>query len=252
MNRTVIGIVFALLLVAGAAILFLISGEPDEGPAVAEAPVVAEVPPPPPPLPPPAPEPEPVPAPEPAPEPVPEPDPPPPPPPELGVLRIETDVEGAQVFMDRRFIGVAPVTIDDVALGGHQLNVSAEGFDGFVETLDVEPGPRDILIRFREVRLDVSIDVVHRHRFGSCEGRLIATVAGLQYDTTNENDGFRVALADLDVFEVDYIETNLSVQPRAGRRFNFTDPDGDADRLFVFHREVEEARARLADAAIAP
>jgi hypothetical protein len=35
------------------------------------------------------------------------------------------------------------------------------------------------------------------------------------------------------------------VKPRRGRQFNFTDPEGNADRLFVFHRDVEKARERL-------
>ena len=250
MNRAVfIGTILVLLLVAGAAVLYFSStrsGGPspvEEAPAVAEAPPLA-----PPPPPAPAAEPEPVPVPRPA-APAPEPPPAPPPPPavpELGVLRVESDVEGAQVFLDRRFVGTTPVVIEDVALGGHRLNVSAEGFDAFAETVDVERGPRDVMVRFREVRLDLALDVVHRHRFGSCKGRLIATVEGLQYNTTNENDGFSVALGDLEAFEVDYLETNLSVRVRDGRRYNFTDPDGNADRLFVFHRDVEDARARLA------
>ena len=31
-----------------------------------------------------------------------------------------------------------------------------------------------------------------------------------------------------------------------GRRYTCTDPEGDAARWFVFHRDVEDARARLA------
>jgi len=155
-------------------------------------------------------------------------------------------VAGAQVFLDRQFVGTTPVVVEDVDVGGHQLNVSAEGFDVFAETLDVEPGPRDVIVRFRVVRLDAAIDVVHDHRFGSCEGRLVATVDGIRYETDNENDAFSAPLDDLERFEVDYLDTNLTIQIRGGRTYNFTDPDGDADRLFVFHRDVEEARDRLA------
>jgi hypothetical protein len=35
------------------------------------------------------------------------------------------------------------------------------------------------------------------------------------------------------------------VAARSGKRYDFTDPDGNADRLFVFHRDVEKARQRL-------
>src|SRR5688572_19642424 len=105
---------------------------------------------------------------------------------EAGTLRIEADVPGAQVFIDRRFIGIAPVTAENLAPGTHQLNVSAEGFEGIARTIDVEPGPRDLTVRFREVRLDAMLPVVHRHRIGSCTGTLVASAQGLRYETTNK------------------------------------------------------------------
>ena len=152
---------------------------------------------------------------------------------------------GAQVFIDRAFIGTAPVTAANVKPGAHRLNVSVEGYDGIAETIDVEPGPRDIKVRFRDVRLDAKIDVVHKHRMGSCKGRLIASAQGLRYETTEKDDAFSAGLLDLETFQVDYLEKNLKVKPRKGKSFNFTDPDGNADRLFVFHRDVEKARERL-------
>ena len=166
--------------------------------------------------------------------------------PELGTLTIDSDVPGAQVFIDRRFVGATPVTARDLTPGTHQLNVSAEGFEGIARTIDVEPGPRDLTVRFREVRLDATAAVVHKHRIGSCAGQLVATAAGLRYETANAEDGFMAGLADLEVFRVDYQERNLRVKVRKGREYNFTDPEGNADRLFVFHRDVESARARLA------
>ncbi len=166
--------------------------------------------------------------------------------PELGTLTIDSDVPGAQVFIDRRFIGAAPATARDLTPGTHQLNVSAEGFEGIARSIDVEPGPRELTVRFREVRLDASAAVVHKHRIGSCTGRLVASAAGVRYETSHAEDGFTVGLADLELFRVDYQERNLRVKVRKGREYNFTDPDGNADRLFVFHRDVESARARLA------
>jgi hypothetical protein len=167
------------------------------------------------------------------------------PPPALGSLRIETDVPGAQVFLDREFIGVAPITAENVTPGTHQLNVSAQGYDGIAMPIEVTPGGRDLVLRFREVRLNSAIDVVHRHGVGSCRGRLIATPAGIVYETSNKNDAFSAPLLDLETFEVDYLAKNIRVRLPKGRQFNFTDPDGNADRLFVFHRDVERARERL-------
>ena len=166
--------------------------------------------------------------------------------PDAGSLHIESDVPNAQVFLDRQFIGTAPVTAANVKPGTHQLNVSAEGFDGVARSIEVEPGSKDLMIRFREVKLDTRIAVVHKHRIGSCRGELSATPQGLQYTTDDKDDRFTVAFADLEQFQVDYQEKNLKLKVRKGKQYNFTDPDGNADRLFVFHREVDKARQRLA------
>ena len=166
--------------------------------------------------------------------------------PELGTLRIEADVPNAQVFLDRQFIGNAPVTAEKVKPGTHTLNVSAEGFDSIAQTIDVEPGPRDVAIRFREVRLNATLAVIHKHRMGSCKGQLVATPQGLRYDTDDKDDRFTVALGDLEQFVVDYLDKNLKVKVRKGKQYNFTDPDGNADRLFVFQRDVDKVRQRLA------
>jgi hypothetical protein len=62
--------------------------------------------------------------------------------PDSGTLRIETDVPNAQVFLDRQFIGTAPVTAANVKPGTHQLNVSAEGFEGIARAIEVETGSK--------------------------------------------------------------------------------------------------------------
>jgi hypothetical protein len=165
--------------------------------------------------------------------------------PVTATLTIVSDVPGAQVFLDRRFVGTTPATAADVAPGSHQINVSTPGFDAYVETIEVAAGPREIAVRFREVRLDAAISVVHKHRIGSCRGRLVATAEGLRYETTDKDDGFRATLTDLETFQVDYLAKTLRLQPVRGRRYDFTDPEGNADRLFVFHRDVDRARARL-------
>ena len=95
------------------------------------------------------------------------------------------------------------------------------------------------------MRLDSSLEVIHRHRIGSCRGRLVATPQGLRYETGNRDDAFTVSLVELETFQVDYLDKNLRVKLPKGRQFNFTDPDGNADRLFVFHRDVDKARERL-------
>ena len=168
-----------------------------------------------------------------------------PPPTDLVTLHIDSDVPGAQVFIDRQFVGAAPVTTSEVKPGTHQINVSAPGYDGYAQSIDVSPGPRDIMVRFKEVRLDMKAEVIHKHGIGSCRGTLVATAQGLRYDTTNKGDAFTVPLANLEVFQIDYLEKNLKVKVKAGKQYNFTDPEGNADHLFVFQRDVDKARQRL-------
>lgn len=205
----------------------------------------------PPPPPPPAAEPTTKPAPEPtAParkSPPPKPTATPPPPPAAGAtLTVESDVPGASVFVDRQFVGNAPITLDNVEPGSKRINLVAEGFDGITRTVDVAAGPQTVAMRFKEVRLDTRIKVTHKHGVGSCAGELVATIDGLRYLTSNAKDAGTVPFAALEQFEVNYLEKNLRVKQRGGRTWNFTDGNANADALFVFHRDVESARKKLA------
>ncbi len=165
--------------------------------------------------------------------------------PTTATLYIDSDVPGAQVFIDRKFVGAAPATASDVAPGSHVINVSAEGFEGVSTRIDATPGSMNVTLKLREVRLDAKLDVVHKHRMGSCTGRLVATPQGLRYDTTDKDDAFSTTLLDLETLEVDYLAKNLRIKSTKGKRFDFTDPQGNADHLFVFHRDVDKARQRL-------
>jgi hypothetical protein len=162
--------------------------------------------------------------------------------PTTGTLRVTADVPDATVFFDRVFLGTVPVTIPDITPGEHRLNVTATGYDGYAETIDVAPGTRDITVNFKEVKLDQRLPAVHKHAMGSCRGTLSATPQGIRYDTDNRGDAFAVPLADIETFELDYGEVNLRLKIRGGKTYNFTDADRNADRLLVFHREVDKVR----------
>ena len=164
----------------------------------------------------------------------------------MGTLHISSDVAGAQVFIDHNYIGVTPVTSPEIAPGSHRVNIVAQGYESIAENVDVETGPRDLQFNFKQVRLDAAVDVVHKHRLGSCKGRLTATPQGLRYDSDDKGDRFTLALTDLEVFEVDYLAKTLKVKGPKGKRYKFSDPAAaNGDRLFVFHRDVDKARQRL-------
>lgn len=180
---------------------------------------------------------------EPAPKPAPVPVRPPEPaaPPTTATIKFESDVPGASVFLDRVYLGTTPITVPDVKPGAHRVNASATGYDGIAENIDVVPGPRDIMLKFKEIRLDVTVAVVHKHGIGSCAGRLVATPQGVKYETTNEGDRFDVPLEGIGELELDYLGKKLRIKLKTGKNYNFTETGGGADQLYAFHRDVEAA-----------
>lgn len=161
-------------------------------------------------------------------------------------LRIESDVAGASVFLDRKYVGATPLTLQDVSPGPHHLNVSAEGYEMYSETVDVASGAGDVQVRFKEVQLDETLQVVHRHSLGSCEGRLVASPQGLRYETGKKEDAFSIPLASLEQLEADYLKKSLRVKPRGGKTYNFTEKSDNADALLAFQQKLEKARKRIA------
>jgi hypothetical protein len=168
--------------------------------------------------------------------------------PTAGELHIDSDVAGAMVFLDRKFIGNAPVTAKDVSPGTHQLHVTAEGYDGYSEPIEVVVGPADVMVKFKEIRLNETVDVVHKHAIGSCEGRLVADPQGIRYETTSKDDAFSLKFSEIETFEVDYLKKNLRIKKRGGKQYNFTTKAENADPLFVFHRNVDKVRQQVVGA----
>ena len=100
--------------------------------------------------------------------------------PTLASLKLETDVPGASVFIDRQFVGNTPLSLDKLEPGSKRVQVTATGFDSVQKTINLDPGPNAITIRVKEVSLNARANVVHKHGMGSCEGQLSATLDGLQ------------------------------------------------------------------------
>jgi len=159
-------------------------------------------------------------------------------------LRVTSDVQGASVFLDRRFLGKTPVEIEGVEPGPHRLNVSVEGYEMHAETLEVGEGAREVVVRFKEIKLDESVAVAHKHGLGSCQGRLVAAVQGLRYETAKADDAFSVPLEGIEELSVDYLKSSLRLRLRGGRSYNFSGQSADA--LLGFQKKVEAARQRLA------
>ena len=166
------------------------------------------------------------------------------------LLRVTGDVGGADVFVDRTFVGKTPFETRDITAGSHQIDVSAEGYDGMSRRVDVSTeAPTEVTFSLKAIVLDTAVQVVHKHRLGSCEGRLSASLAGIRYAPTSGDDAFHAPLAAVETFAVDYAEKVLRLKLKAGKSFTFTTKAANADPLLVFHRDVEKARKKLAGGA---
>ena len=161
-------------------------------------------------------------------------------------LRVTSDVAGAFVFVDRKYLGKTPLDTSDVEPGSHHLQVSAEGYDGTSQSIEIAAGgPTDVAVSLKTVALNASVPVVHKHRLVSCEGTLAADVRGLRYQTANRGDAWTLTFGDLEKFALDYQSKTLQIRQRGGRTWNFTTRASNADPLLVFQRQVDHARSRL-------
>lgn len=163
------------------------------------------------------------------------------------LLRVVGDVAGADVFVDRTFVGKTPFETRDIAPGAHQINVSAAGFDGMSRHVEVAAdAPTEVNFSLKAVVLDSAVQVVHKHRLGSCEGRLAASTAGVRFTPTSGDDAFQAPLMRLETLAVNYKEKELRLKIKGGKNFTFTTKAANADPLVAFHRDVEKARKKVA------
>ena len=162
-------------------------------------------------------------------------------------LRVTADVDGAYVFLDRKFLGSTPLVSREVTPGTHQLNVQMEGRPPVVRTVDIAAdGPTEVSVslaapRAAAAQFSAAVAVVHQHAVGSCEGTLRASGDEFRYDTPHK-DAFSLPFAGVETFAVEYTEKRLRLKQRGGRTWNFTTRAGNADPLFGFHRDVEAVR----------
>ena len=165
-------------------------------------------------------------------------------------LLVNADIDGADVFVDRQFVGKTPFESREIAPGQHRINVSAIDFEGqVVDVVIADPEEKGfnstiVDIKFLQIDIDSQAAVIHKHRFGNCEGTLVANLEGLRYETEGD-DAFSIHYDQLQHFQIDYVDHNLQIKISSGRTYNFTDEMNNADALFVFHRDVEKARASL-------
>ncbi len=76
---------------------------------------------------------------------------PPQPSPSLATLTLRSDPSGAEIFLDSRFVGLTPLTIQ-LASGSHNVQLNLPGYEGFNSSLLLASGEhQDLLIQLRRV-----------------------------------------------------------------------------------------------------
>ncbi len=91
-------------------------------------------------------------------------------------------------------------------------------------------------------KLDAHVPVVHKHRFGDCEGTLRAVPGTLTYATAHKDDGFQLAFAEIEAFDLDADKKNLRIRRRGGKTWNFTTRGDATAALLTFHKDASRAK----------
>ena len=163
-------------------------------------------------------------------------------------LRVTSDVAGAFVFVDRKFLGKTPLETDDVQAGSHRLQVSAEGYDGVSQSIEVARRRSDRCLGVaedsrRSTRACRSCTSTASDR---ARARSSPTCAGFATRRRTGTTPGRCPSVTSRSLCLDYQGKTLQIKQRGGRTWNFTTRTSNADPLLVFQREVDHARSRLA------
>ena len=142
------------------------------------------------------------------------------------MVQIEVDVPDAQVFVDRVFIGKAPITTTDVKVGSHRLNVSAAGYEGVAQPLEVKPGMQQVVVKLRRggwMRASTCAQdtdgLLYRAADRDGEG------PALRHD--REERQLQHWPGGFDEFEVDYLKEEPPHQAEAGQDLRFHRSGGE-------------------------
>ena len=168
--------------------------------------------------------------------------------PTLATLVLDSDVPGASVFVNREYVGTTPLRLDRLEPGAKQLKLTADGYEGIERAVELSAGNNPVTVRFREVRLNKRMAVNHKHGWAAAKGPWSLPWMGSPTKRRTRTTLSSCAYAQVETFLVDYLEKNLRVKQKSGKTWNFTDKAAaNADALFVFHRDVEAARKKLAE-----
>jgi hypothetical protein len=130
----------------------------------------------------------------------------------------------------------APAAAPDPTAAGSPTGEAAP------DAAESEPAPTPAPPAPVASRLDTRVSVVHKHRFGDCEGTLRAAAGTLTYSTSHKEDAFQLPFAEIDTFDLAPDKKNLRIRRRGGRTWNFTTRGEAGLALTAFHKEASARR----------
>src|SRR5574340_1815223 len=104
-----------------------------------------------------------------------------------GSLRVKADVTGAEVYLDGRNVGAAPLMIHSLPGGTHKLVLVKPGYEDYTQDVEVQPGQTaKVFVVMKPLPkpapvLPVKFYALHQHRAGACSGILTVTAEAVEY-----------------------------------------------------------------------
>ncbi|MFA4876312.1 MAG: PEGA domain-containing protein [Methanoregula sp.] len=75
-------------------------------------------------------------------------------PPQTGSLNVYSNPAGAGIYLDGNYLGLSPLTINDIPLGSHTLTATKNGYQDLTQTVTVTSGSSDIPLTLVPVNSD--------------------------------------------------------------------------------------------------
>ena len=152
----------------------------------------------------------------------------------MGILKVECNVEGAEVIVDGNQVGVTPL-MTAIAAGTHQLEIRMDGYSKHGQELSV-PADKKVLVQAELEFIAGSIVVVAKPDGAtvSLDGSDVGTTPDVRIDNvhpgkhtvTVTKDGYSTATEAISVAKLQEVTVNVSLEATAGLLLVTTVPAG--------------------------
>lgn len=118
-------------------------------------------------------------------------------------LRVKTDATDVEVWLDGEPVGHTPLTLRELSTGKHQLTLLKDGYEDYLEDVEVAPGKINsvfVVMKPRSVKLPdlpVEFKIVDVGLSRKYEGTLTVSAEALDYKSDNGEHQFHVQVADI-------------------------------------------------------